>query len=55
MKVLADLYIQDVQNGVCGANESGYHYINVNLDRDFKVETFEDLRFVQEGDPSPRW
>lgn len=53
MKVLADLYIQDVQNGVCGANESGYHYINVNLDRDFKVETFEDLRFVQEGDPSP--
>lgn len=53
VKVLADLYIQDVQNGVCGANESGYHYINVNLDRDFKVETFEDLRFVQEGDPSP--
>ena len=29
------------------------HYVNVNPDRDFQVDTFADLRFIQEGDPSP--
>ena len=37
----------------CGANEDGYHLINVNLDRDIPTYEVADLRNVEEGDPSP--
>jgi prolyl-tRNA synthetase len=40
-------------NGVCGANEEDHHYVNVNPARDFNVANYIDLRFIQEGDPSP--
>ncbi|MBB5323637.1 prolyl-tRNA synthetase [Anoxybacillus tepidamans] len=51
--VIADYAVQAIVNGVCGANEEGYHYIGVNADRDFTVSQYADLRFIQEGDPSP--
>ena len=38
---------------VHGANEEGFHYVNVNPERDFKVSQYTDLRFIQEGDESP--
>ena len=44
---------KQIVNGVCGANEENMHYINVNPERDFPVDTYADLRFIQEGDPSP--
>ncbi|MDH6364952.1 prolyl-tRNA synthetase [Enterococcus sp. PF1-24] len=53
VKIYADLYVQGIANGVTGANQTGYHYRNVNPSRDFEVIAYEDLRFVQEGDPSP--
>ncbi len=53
VKVYADRHVQDLANAIAGANETGYHYINVNPERDFNVLAYEDLRFVQEGDPSP--
>ncbi|WP_458413867.1 proline--tRNA ligase [Schinkia sp. CFF1] len=53
VEVIADYAVQAVVNGVCGANETDFHYINANVDRDFKVSQFADLRFIQEGDPSP--
>ena len=40
-------------NAVCGANEERMHYINVNPGRDFTPDQYADLRFIQEGDPSP--
>ncbi|WP_026585499.1 proline--tRNA ligase [Bacillus sp. J33] len=51
--VIADRAVEAIVNGVCGANEEGIHYINVNPERDFDVTQFADLRFIQEGDPSP--
>lgn len=51
--VVADHAVEAIVNGVCGANEEGTHYINVNPDRDFSVSQYADLRFIQEGDPSP--
>lgn len=51
--VLADQYVQDMVNAVVGANETGFHYRNANLERDFRVDKFVDLRTVQEGDVSP--
>lgn len=53
IKVIADHAVKYVVNGVCGANEEEMHYIHVNPDRDFTVDTYSDLRFIQEGDPSP--
>lgn len=53
VKVIADIAVQYIVNGVCGANEEHMHYVNVNPDRDFQVDTYADLRFIQEGDPSP--
>ncbi|MEK9197809.1 proline--tRNA ligase [Ureibacillus sp. FSL E2-3493] len=53
VKVIADLAIQSIRNGIAGANEDGYHYINVNPERDFAVNSYEDIRYIQEGDPSP--
>lgn len=51
--VIADYAVQAIVNGVCGANEEGYHYTGVSADRDFTVSQYADLRFIQEGDPSP--
>lgn len=53
MKVYADHAVKTVFNGVSGANKSGYHLVNVNVERDFAVDDYMDLRFIQEGDPSP--
>ncbi|WLD95190.1 proline--tRNA ligase [Alkalihalobacillus sp. AL-G] len=53
IKVIADEAVRSVVNGVCGANEQDKHFVNVNPDRDFKVDFYDDLRFIKEGDPSP--
>ncbi|WP_155590268.1 proline--tRNA ligase [Lysinibacillus cavernae] len=53
VKVVADHAIQSIRNGIAGANEDGFHLVNVNPERDFAVNDFLDIRFIQEGDPSP--
>jgi prolyl-tRNA synthetase len=53
VKIVADQAVKYIRNGVAGANESGYHFTNVNPERDFEVSQYADLRFIQEGDPSP--
>ena len=53
VKVVADNAIKSIRNGVAGANEDGFHFINVNPERDFAINSYEDIRFSQEGDPSP--
>ena len=51
IRIFADNYVKDLNNLVVGANEDGFHYINANLDRDFKVAGFGDFRFILEGEP----
>lgn len=53
LEVYADFAVGKIVNGVCGANEDGYHLMNVNPERDFAIEQYFDLRFIKEGDPSP--
>ncbi|MBA4536225.1 proline--tRNA ligase [Bacillus aquiflavi] len=53
LEIVADHAVEAIVNGVCGANEEDYHFVNVNVGRDFNVSKFVDLRFIQEGDPSP--
>lgn len=53
VKIIADQAVRSLTNIVCGANEDGWHYVNANIERDFNVSEFVDLRFILEGDPSP--
>ncbi|MFE1244470.1 proline--tRNA ligase [Fictibacillus sp. NPDC058756] len=53
VKVIADQAVPRMANAVCGANEEGYHFVNANAERDFKIDQTADLRFVVEGDLSP--
>ncbi|HAB0009765.1 TPA_asm: proline--tRNA ligase [Listeria monocytogenes] len=53
MRVFSDNAVKDIVNAVVGANEDGFHYINVNPDRDFSVTSYFDLRMIQVGDLSP--
>lgn len=53
-KILADHAVKGMKNIVVGANQADTHYIDANVDRDFSVDRFADLRNAQAGDPSPR-
>lgn len=52
--ILADNFVQDVYDGVVGANEVDYHLHHVQPGRDFQVTAYLDLRNIMEGDDNPR-
>jgi len=54
VKVVADLSLQGLHNFVTGANAADTHLKNVNLERDFSVTGFVDIRNVVIGDACPR-
>lgn len=53
IQVIADLDVEIMNNSIVGANEDGYHLMNANIDRDFKVDDYVDLRLVKEGEIAP--
>jgi prolyl-tRNA synthetase len=53
IRVVADLEVAAMRNFVVGANEKNFHLKNVNMDRDFAVETVADLRKITTDDPCP--
>jgi prolyl-tRNA synthetase len=52
--VIADVAVEGMVNVVMGANEKDMHFTNANLERDFPVERFADIRTVVAGDACPR-
>ena len=52
VKIVIDNEVANMSNFVCGANKTGYHYINVNLS-DFQVYRQGDIVNVREGDTCP--
>jgi prolyl-tRNA synthetase len=50
IKKFADWSIQGMKNFVVGANESDYHFINANINRDFAIDHFVDFRQVTKTD-----
>jgi len=53
-RTVADYSLMNMKNVVMGANREDYHIKNCNFGRDFRVESFADLRMVKEGDACPR-
>jgi len=54
LRLLADQEVATMADFIVGANVVDSHYIGVNLQRDFTVEAFADLRLSVAGDPCPR-
>lgn len=53
LRTIVDRSAAHLADFVCGANKAGYHYLNVNWERDVPLAEVADLRNVVEGDPSP--
>jgi prolyl-tRNA synthetase len=53
VKIYADLEITQLQNFSAGANQDDYHYININMGRDFVPEKIIDIRSAEAGDKCP--
>ncbi|MGB9702046.1 MAG: proline--tRNA ligase [Candidatus Kapaibacteriota bacterium] len=52
IRIIADNLLKNCNGLVSGANKDGYHYKNIDIIRDCKIDEFYDLRTVQEGEPS---
>ena len=51
--VVVDDAIPASPNLVAGANEEGYHFLNVNHGRDFEADVVSDIALAEEGVPCP--
>ncbi|MDO4792755.1 MAG: proline--tRNA ligase [Filifactor alocis] len=54
IKLYVDQRVTEMKNFVVGANETDFHYKNVNYGRDFEGIVVEDLVLAQEGDLCPK-
>lgn len=54
VKIYADNLVREMHQVVVGANLEGYHYRNVEPDRDFPAVHYADLRTVRGGEGCPR-
>lgn len=51
--IVVDQSVMKMHNVCCGANEEGYHLVNVNPGRDFTPTFVADIRLMAEGDSCP--
>jgi len=54
VKIIADEEIPQMKNFVTGANQDDYHFINVNVGRDVKIDSVSEIRNAQTGERCPR-
>ena len=52
--VYVDLEVMEMKNFIIGANDTGYHYKNVNVGRDFTPFKVADIRVITDGDKCPK-
>ena len=53
IKLIADRSVSIMSDFICGANKQDFHLTGVNWVRDTDLPQVEDLRQVEQGDPSP--
>ncbi len=54
VRIISDYAVKGMRNFVTGGNRKDLHLRNVNIKRDFHVDTFGDLRFITSEDHCPR-
>ena len=53
LPIIADLSVQNLCNATTGGNHKDQQVQNANIDRDYQVDQFADIRTVKEGEISP--
>jgi len=54
IRIIADLEVKTMHNFITGANKTGYHIKNVNIQRDTNNIEFVDIRNIAKGDLCPK-
>ena len=54
VELIIDLEVAGMKNFIVGANETGFHLKNININRDFKATVVKDIRNITEGDKCPK-
>ena len=54
VRIVSDHALKGMKNFITGGNREDLHLRNVNINRDFKVDLFGDLRFITPEDKCPR-
>lgn len=54
IKVIADNMLMHANGLVSGANKDGYHFKNIDFDRDAQIEEYHDLRTIEASEPCPK-
>ncbi len=54
VKMIVDEQIPNLFNFVTGANQNDYHLVNVNSERDFKIDQVADIKTAKEGEGCPK-
>ncbi len=52
-EIIADKALKGMKGAVVGANEEEHHIVGVDIENDVKIDRFEDIRTVVEGDRCP--
>ncbi|MFC1667837.1 proline--tRNA ligase [Chlamydiota bacterium] len=50
MRIVPDLSVQTIADGITGANKTDYHLTHVNIARDCSFNSFYDIGYVKTGD-----
>jgi len=53
VKIIADIDVPEIENGVSGANEADAHMMHIKYERDYKADIIESIRLAEEGDSCP--
>ncbi len=54
IKIVADNEVLNMKNFTTGANKKDAHLLNVNIERDFKIDISGDIRFITKSDQCPK-
>mgnify|MGYP001567359825 CR=1 FL=1 len=54
LPIYADFSVENIINGISGANRDNYHLKNINIARDYKPTEVLDIRKVKNGDICPK-
>lgn len=54
IRIVADVSVKSMGTSVTGANKADYHFINVNIGKDFETKEFFDIRVANDGDKCPK-
>jgi len=54
IKIIADQAVSILRNFATGANKSDAHLLDVNPERDFKIDLIANIRYVTRGDKCPK-